>query len=189
VVAVDNLTLDIHKGEIFGFLGPNGAGKTTTIRMLAGLIKPTCGDVYIDGWNVYKNPQEAKHLCGFIPDRPFIYGKLTGREFLRFIGKLYSVDPADTEKRIEQLFELFNIKDYGDELVESYSSRSFLNGTPIKDVFDHLEPIFRFTPNELPNELKIIDLYAGIEEYQSNEKRRISTCLYSSTVRPRSRGW
>lgn len=121
VVAVDHLTLDIHKGEIFGFLGPNGAGKTTTIRMLAGLIKPTFGDVYIDGWNVYENPQQAKRLCGFIPDRPFIYGKLTGREFLRFIGKLYSVDPADTEKRIEQLFELFNIKNYGDELVESYS--------------------------------------------------------------------
>jgi ABC-2 type transport system ATP-binding protein len=121
VVAVNNISLHVKRGEIFGFLGPNGAGKTTTIRIMAGLLKPTSGEVYIENWNVYKNPQEAKHICGFIPDRPFLYGKLTGREFLRFIGRLYGICPADTEKRIEQLFELFNVTDYGDELIESFS--------------------------------------------------------------------
>ena len=121
VTAVHDLNLELHKGEIFGFLGPNGAGKTTTIRIMAGLIKPTSGKVYIENWNVAENPREAKQLCGFIPDRPFIYGKLTGREFLRFIGRLYRVEPAETEKRIVQLFELFHMTDYGDDLVESFS--------------------------------------------------------------------
>jgi ABC-2 type transport system ATP-binding protein len=121
VVAVNDISLQVNRGEIFGFLGPNGAGKTTTIRMMAGLLKPTLGEVYIDRWNVYKNPKEAKHICGFIPDRPFLYGKLTGREFLTFIGRLYGINPDETEKRIAQLFELFNITSYGDELVESFS--------------------------------------------------------------------
>lgn len=121
VAAVDNINLHVNKGEIFGFLGPNGAGKTTTIRMMAGLLKPTSGEIYIDSWNVYKNPLEAKQICGFIPDRPFIYEKLTGREFLRFIGRLYGVNSQENEKRIAQLFDLFKINDYGDDLVESYS--------------------------------------------------------------------
>ncbi|MEI6128242.1 MAG: ABC transporter ATP-binding protein, partial [Pseudomonadota bacterium] len=121
VTAVNDLSLELHRGEIFGFLGPNGAGKTTTIRMMAGLIKPTSGDVFIESWSVTENPREAKQLCGFIPDRPFIYGKLTGREFLRFIGRLYKVEPPEAEKRIEHLFELFHMTDYGDDLVESFS--------------------------------------------------------------------
>jgi len=121
VLAVDNINLNVRPGEIFGFLGPNGAGKTTTIRMMAGLLKPTLGEVWIENCNVYENPQQAKQLCGFIPDRPFLYGKLTGREFLKFSGKLYSVDLQNTENRIEQLFHLFNMTDYGDELIESFS--------------------------------------------------------------------
>lgn len=121
VTAVRNLNLEVRQGELFGFLGPNGAGKTTTIRIMAGLIQPTAGDVYIADWNIAVNPREAKQLCGFIPDRPFIYGKLTGREFLRFIGGLYHISPADTETRIGQLFELFEMLEYGDDLVESYS--------------------------------------------------------------------
>ena len=71
VLAVDNISLTVKKGEIFGFLGPNGAGKTTTIRMIAGLVKPTAGEVYIENWNVYKNSQEAKRISGFIPDSRF----------------------------------------------------------------------------------------------------------------------
>jgi len=121
VTAVSNLTLELHRGEIFGFLGPNGAGKTTTIRMMAGLIMPTSGRVYIDTWNISTHPREAKQLCGFIPDRPFIYGKLTGREFLRFICRLYSIDRALAEKRINDMFDLFEMNDYGDELIESFS--------------------------------------------------------------------
>ena len=121
VTAVDTITLNVHEREIFGFLGPNGAGKTTTIRMMAGLIKPTEGEVFIDGLSMQKNPAEDKRLCGFIPDRPFLYGKLSGREFMRFIGRLYDVSADEAEQRIEQLFALFNITGYGDELIEGYS--------------------------------------------------------------------
>jgi len=119
--AVENITLEVKQGEIFGFLGPNGAGKTTTIKMMAGLIQPTAGEVYIKDWNINSHPQKAKQLCGFIPDRPFLYGKLTGREFLRFMGQLYTVAPSQILARTQQLFELFEMTDYGDDLIESYS--------------------------------------------------------------------
>ena len=119
--AVDDISLELRQGEIFGFLGPNGAGKTTTIKMMAGLIQPTSGDVYVKGWNMGTHPRQAKQLCGFIPDRPFLYGKLTGREFLRFMAQLYNVDPPQIAARTGQLFELFEMGDYGDDLIESYS--------------------------------------------------------------------
>jgi len=121
VVAVDDVSLEIRTGEIFGFLGPNGAGKTTTIRMLAGLMKPNCGRICIDQWDLEEHPREAKQICGFIPDRPFMYGKLTGREFLRFVSRLYNVAPPEAEGRIGSLLALFDAADYGDELIESYS--------------------------------------------------------------------
>ncbi len=121
VVAVDGINLDVREGEIFGFLGPNGAGKTTTIRMMAGLVKPTSGDVSINGWSIRSHPREVKQITGFIPDRPFIYGKLTGREFLHFIGSLYDLPASETENRSDQMFALFHMTDYCDELVESYS--------------------------------------------------------------------
>jgi ABC-2 type transport system ATP-binding protein len=119
--AVDALNLELQEGEIFGFLGPNGAGKTTTIKMMAGLLKPTDGDIYIENWNLRTHPEQAKQLCGFIPDRPFLYGKLTGREFLRFMACLYHVDALHIEMRTSQLFDLFEMTDYGDDLIESYS--------------------------------------------------------------------
>lgn len=121
LVAVNDLSLEIKQGEIFGFLGPNGAGKTTTIRMMAGLIKPTSGTVIIDTWDIARNPVEAKQITGFIPDRPYLYGKLTGREFLRFIGGLYRLPAEDIEQRIAQLLELFNLSAWGDELIEGFS--------------------------------------------------------------------
>ena len=121
VTAVNAISLEIKQGEIFGFLGPNGAGKTTTIKMMAGLIKPTAGDIYIKNWNISTHPQQAKQLCGFIPDRPFLYGKLTGREFLRFMAHLYNVDALHIKTRTNQLFDLFEMADYGDDLIESYS--------------------------------------------------------------------
>ncbi len=121
LVAVNDVSLEVFSGEIFGFLGPNGAGKTTTIRMIAGLLKPTSGSIVIDQWDLSQHPVEAKRITGFIPDRPFIYGKLTGREFLRFIGGLYSLPPDQTEERIRQFLDLFNLESWGDELVEGFS--------------------------------------------------------------------
>src|SRR5208283_5428449 len=97
-VAVDNLNLSIERGEIFGFLGPNGAGKTTTIKILTGLLRPTSGTVSIGGNNVVDSPLSAKKLIGYVPEDPFIYDKLTGREFLRFVGGLYSLNGTGIEK-------------------------------------------------------------------------------------------
>lgn len=120
-LAVDKLSLQVRAGEVFGFLGPNGAGKTTTLRMMAGLIKPTAGRVILGRWNIAGFPLEARRISGFIPDRPFLYGKLTGREFMRFAARLYEVDGEAAEVRTDDLFRLFHIQDYGDELIESYS--------------------------------------------------------------------
>ncbi len=119
--AVDNLSIDVAAGEIFGFLGPNGAGKTTTIRCMMGILKATTGQVLLDGHDVVNDAQRAKAISGFIPDRPFIYEKLSGREFLNFIGKLHRVDAARLSKRIAELLELLELTPWQDELVESYS--------------------------------------------------------------------
>ena len=89
LAAVDSLSLEVPQGEVFGFLGPNGAGKTTTIRMMMGILRPSSGRVFLGGHDVEQEPQKAKALAGFIPDRPFIYEKLTGYEFLQFVGKRY----------------------------------------------------------------------------------------------------
>ena len=91
-LAVNNLTLDVAAGEIYGFIGPNGAGKTTTIRMMGGIIEPTAGSIIIAGIDLKKDPVAAKKIIGFVPDRPFLYEKLTGMEFLKFIADLYDVD-------------------------------------------------------------------------------------------------
>ena len=120
--AVRDLDLRIPPGEVFGFLGPNGAGKTTTIRMMVGLIKPTSGRVFIDGQDISRQPEEAKAVLGFIPDRPYLYEKITGREFLEFIADLHGLDSGDKrQKRIGELLIFFDLEDWGRELVESYS--------------------------------------------------------------------
>src|SRR6188508_1012362 len=119
--AVDALDLEVPSGELFGFLGPNGAGKTTTLRMIAGILRPTAGRVRIGGIDVVRQPNEAKALLGFIPDRPFIYEKLTGMEFLRFVAGLYGQQGAQVEHRSRELLGLFDLEDWRDELVESYS--------------------------------------------------------------------
>jgi ABC-2 type transport system ATP-binding protein len=121
LLAVDDVTLEVRDGEIFGFLGPNGAGKTTTIKMLAGLMKPSGGQVIIDGWNLAVHPQEAKRAVGFIPDRPFLYEKLTAREFLKFLAGLYGCDPGRSDERMTALLRLFGIEDRKDDLIESFS--------------------------------------------------------------------
>ncbi len=119
--AVDSIDLDVPAGELFGFLGPNGAGKTTTLRMIAGILQPTAGSVHIGGNNLADEPREAKMRLGFIPDRPFIYEKLTGLEFLRFVAGLFGQRGKDTESRSRELLALFDLDEWGDELVESYS--------------------------------------------------------------------
>ncbi|RJP59137.1 MAG: ABC transporter ATP-binding protein [Deltaproteobacteria bacterium] len=121
VKAIDGINLEIKQGEIFGFLGPNGAGKTTTIKIMAGLLKPTSGRVIIDGYDIITNPMEAKKVVGFIPDRPFLYEKLTGKEFLRFMAGLYSIDTNSYESKISELLELFELTPWGNELIEGYS--------------------------------------------------------------------
>jgi len=119
--AVDALDLEVPSGELFGFLGPNGAGKTTTLRMIAGILRPTAGRVRIGGIDVVKQPNEAKAMLGYIPDRPFIYEKLTGMEFLRFVAGLFGQQGPQVEHRGRELLGLFDLEDWRDELVESYS--------------------------------------------------------------------
>lgn len=121
VRALDRLTFDVPPGIVFGFLGPNGAGKTTTLRMIAGILRPTAGTVRIAGLDLSVDPMAAKAKLGFIPDRPFIYEKLTGMEFLRFVAGLYREEGATVEHRARELLALFDLEDWRDELVESYS--------------------------------------------------------------------
>ena len=119
--AVDGVSLDVQPGQIHGFLGPNGAGKTTTIRMIAGLLKPTAGRILVDGHDLALEPEAAKMALGFIPDRPFIYEKLTAGEFLRFHGGLYAMDADTVETRIGEMLDLFELGRWRHELVESFS--------------------------------------------------------------------
>jgi ABC-2 type transport system ATP-binding protein len=119
--AVDGIDLEVPSGELFGFLGPNGAGKTTTLRMIAGILKPTSGVVEIGGDDLERKPRKAKTRMGFIPDRPFVYDKLTGAEFLRFVAALYGQEGPAIEHRMDELLKLFDLAPWKDELTESYS--------------------------------------------------------------------
>ncbi len=119
--ALHPLNLHVRKGEVFGFLGPNGAGKTTTIRMLAGVLVPTAGRVSINGIDLVKNPIESKRHVGYIPDRPYLYDKLTAREFLQFVGGMYGISQAEIAKRGEELLSENGLLDRADELIEAYS--------------------------------------------------------------------
>lgn len=119
--AVDGIDLEVPSGELFGFLGPNGAGKTTTLRMIAGILKPSSGTVEIGGDNLERKPRKAKTRMGFIPDRPYVYDKLTGAEFLRFVAALYGQEGPAIERRMDDLLRLFDLGPWKDELTESYS--------------------------------------------------------------------
>jgi ABC-2 type transport system ATP-binding protein len=119
--AVHDLSLHVPPGRLFGFLGPNGAGKTTTIKMMTGLLAPTSGRILIHGFDVVKEPLKAKAVTGYIPDRPYLYEKLTGIEFLRFMNDLYCLEASGFERRAMDLLELFELAHAAHELIESYS--------------------------------------------------------------------
>ncbi len=121
LIALDNLNLKISPGEIFGFLGPNGAGKTTTVKLICGLLKPTTGRATIGGIDIQQEPEKAKRIIGLVPDFPFVYKKLTGTEYLSFIGDLYNVPLEEQGEKITNYLEMFELGQWGNELIENYS--------------------------------------------------------------------
>ena len=119
--AVDQLNLQIPAGVFYTFLGPNGAGKTTTMKIMAGLLKPSDGEVLIDGIDITANPTEAKKKIGYIPDHPYLYDKITGWEFLQFTGGLHSLEPAALSSSAEELLDYFSLSEDAHQLIGTYS--------------------------------------------------------------------
>lgn len=120
-LAVQDLSLEVAPREIYGLIGPNGAGKTTAVKMITGLYLPTSGRVLIDGIDLRARPEEAKRLLGYIPDEPFVYQRMTGREFLHLVGELYGVGPAERTRLIDELGNLYALRDLVDTYVDDYS--------------------------------------------------------------------
>jgi ABC-2 type transport system ATP-binding protein len=120
-LAVNNVSLEVQAGEVFGFLGPNGAGKTTTIKMIVGLLQPTSGTIRVAGYDVQTQPLLAKAASGYVPDTPNLYAKLTGRELLRFVGDLYSLDKQRLAQRTEELLRVLDLNEAADNTIDSYS--------------------------------------------------------------------
>lgn len=121
VLALDGLSLTVDPGELFAFLGPNGAGKTTTIKLIVGLLFPTEGSVRVGGFDMRTDGDRARQLISYVPDQPYLYEKLTGREFLRFIADMYGMERARCERRIQDVIGLFHLDDFVDDLTERYS--------------------------------------------------------------------
>lgn len=121
LVAVDQLALDVRRGEVYGFLGLNGAGKTTTIKMLVGMLKPTAGEIHINGINALADPLAAKAMLGYLPDRPYLYDKLTAMEFMHFVGGLYLMGTDEIESLSRELLEMFELNEWSGELIENFS--------------------------------------------------------------------
>lgn len=119
--AVNGINVQVNQGELYGFLGPNGAGKTTTIKMIAGIYAPTSGSISINGIDISKNPVKAKLQIGYVPDQPYLYDKLTGREFLYFSGGLYNLDKKTIQNKIDELVDLLKIESWLDKRTEEYS--------------------------------------------------------------------
>ena len=119
--AVNNINLEIQKGELFGFLGPNGAGKTTTIKMITGLLTPTSGNIYLNDFDINRNQIKAKSIIGYIPDNPYLYDKLTGKEFLFFSGGLFNIPHNVLKDKIDELVTLLKIEDWLNKRTEEYS--------------------------------------------------------------------
>lgn len=120
-IAVKDISFEVRAGEIFGFLGPNGAGKTTTIKIIVGLLQPTSGFVRVAGYDVQKQPMQAKAASGYVPDTPNLYAKLTGRELLRFVGDLYDLDRKLSTQRVDDLLRMFDLTAAANDTIDSYS--------------------------------------------------------------------
>src|SRR5437870_91124 len=120
-LAVDRLSLRVEAGQLFAFLGPNGAGKTTTIKLMCGLLFPTSGTVRVGGFDMVREGDRARQLLSYVPDQPYLYEKLTGREFLQFIADMYGLPRQRGLQRLEEMIELFDLRDFVDDLTESYS--------------------------------------------------------------------
>ena len=120
-VAVDNLNLAVHRGEIYGFLGSNGAGKTTTMKMLVGLLQPDTGHAWIDGHDIWKESLEAKAAFGYVADHTMLYDRLTGREFLDFLAQIRGIQEQEAKRRIEQLLDILELRDRVDTACGTYS--------------------------------------------------------------------
>jgi len=121
LTAVDHVSLVVPPGEFFAFIGPNGAGKTTTIKMIAGLLKPTAGRVVLCGRDVQKDYLAAKSILSYVPDQPYLYDKLTGREFLHFVGRMYGMPKDTIRRRVQELVATFELGEFLDELGDTYS--------------------------------------------------------------------
>src|ERR1700690_3833241 len=121
LVAVNDLSLTIPRGEFFAMLGPNAAGKTTTMKLLTGLIKPTSGCARICGFDVQSQPLEARQRLAYVPDFPFLYDKLTAWEFFRFIGQLFKLTDAQIETGVKELIARFHLADFAHLPLESLS--------------------------------------------------------------------
>ena len=120
-VAVDDATFTLQPGEIVGFLGPNGAGKTTTIKMLTGLLGPSSGAARVAGYDIVAQPLEAKARIGYVPDTPNLYGKLKASEYLRFVGQLYKVPPAQVEERMRPMLDMFDLTEVAGNYLDTFS--------------------------------------------------------------------
>jgi ABC-2 type transport system ATP-binding protein len=119
--AVKQLNISVKEGELFAFLGPNGAGKTTTIKLLTGLLRPTEGHAIVGGYDIQQEPLKAKRMIGYIPDQPYVYEKLSGRDFFHFVGDLYEM-PLDVQiERRTFFFDLFELTPVENKLIENYS--------------------------------------------------------------------
>ncbi len=141
VRAVDDLSLSVGKGKVFGFIGPNGAGKTTTIRLLTGILTPTSGTVTVGGYDMARNPIEAKRLIGFVPDSHEMYDRLTGLEYLRFMADVYGVSESDRKAHIEKYLSLFELESAAGEQIRAYS-RGMKQKLTIIGALIHRPPIW-----------------------------------------------
>lgn len=157
VKAVDDLSLTVNPGEIFGFLGPNGAGKTTTIKMMVGLLKSDSGSVKINGFNIAEEPLRVKESISYVPDNPEVYEKLTGLEYLNFLGDVYGVPGQVRKERIAKFLELFSLTGAVNDLIQSYShgmrQKMVLTGALLHEpeVFILDEPMVGLDPKSAHN--------------------------------------
>lgn len=139
--AVRYLDLNIPRGEIFGFLGPNGAGKTTTIKMIVGLLEPDQGKIEVNGFDMAKDPVEVKRSCGFVPDNPNLYPRLTGLEYLNLIGDIFQVSASLRKERIEHYLRMFELTGAVGDLIQSYS-RGMRQKLALTGALLHNPPLF-----------------------------------------------